>query len=509
MLKKATGPNRGGVGSWLRRKFTRKGRPAESGDLSGNEGPDTLADDYNQQDYDQEASGDLAYCPACVELNEYRRESKRRFYYLIPLPASIAAKLTPSTMDFRVRTYSEIDKKLPLPGKTDKGGRLSSNEKRRKQIVDYLASHDKDRRLENFLAPCHDADLHFLGGNIEVEQDLSKDKCWRGGLAVAISRRHWSEQFMIVTRDQLILQRSRDSKRVVISIAIADILSVRAVLPELCPLDSVGFLEVETHTRVFTFMVRSDMQINGWLEAFVTLGIMPTAEGTLARRGQRTGNVYREEVYIARPACWKTDKKRVYNYRRIQFKGLASPQPNELIERILATAFFLCQADAGKLMDSEWQRFWDDISLLQAVNLINLTDAQRLAFFLNLYHVMVLHGCLMFGPPPAWNHWNAFFNNISYVVSFELVSIAEIEYCVLRAAMAKSSLFTAVAMPAPPQTALPTLAMHAHKDFRLHFAINCGSLSLLAQVPIYTAERLDQQLDDVSTPVSPFHAMPS
>jgi len=62
--------------------------------------------------------------------------------------------------------------------------------------------------------------------------------------------------------------------------------------------------------------------------------------------------------------------------------------------------------------------------------------------------------------------------------------------------MAKTSLFSAVAMAAPPQTVLPGLEL-SRRDFRLHFAINCGSISLLPFVPIYNPCQLDDQLDEV------------
>lgn len=65
-----------------------------------------------------------------------------------------------------------------------------------------------------------------------------------------------------------------------------------------------------------------------------------------------------------------------------------------------------------------------------------------------------------------------------------------------RAAMSKTSHFTAVALTAPPQTLYPHLAISS-RDFRLHFAINCGSLSQIELVPIYYPTMLDAQLDEV------------
>jgi len=62
--------------------------------------------------------------------------------------------------------------------------------------------------------------------------------------------------------------------------------------------------------------------------------------------------------------------------------------------------------------------------------------------------------------------------------------------------MSKLSHFSAVALTAPPQTQFPHLALSS-RDFRLHFAINCGSLSQIELVPIYRWPTLDAQLDEV------------
>jgi hypothetical protein len=61
--------------------------------------------------------------------------------------------------------------------------------------------------------------------------------------------------------------------------------------------------------------------------------------------------------------------------------------------------------------------------------------------------------------------------------------------------MAKTSIFSGMVIASPPQTIFPGLAIN-HRDFRLHFAINNGSLSLIDNVPVYTANNLDFQLDD-------------
>lgn len=454
----------GGVSGWLRKKFTSKNKsPLDRPNAVETTGEQALEiSEYTMTDFEFEAIGDLRYCkmylkngcltamfdcsfcPACIELNEYKRDGRRRIYYVLPLPAWMQQKLEghpdAELLKYRVRTYSEITKRLALLQlvKSYKNGRISTNEKRRCQIVETMANlhAESHSRLEKLLYAQTEADHHFLGGNVEVEVEMGKDssKTWCGAVAVALSRRHWSEQYLILTKERMVLQRSRDSKKAAFSLPLSEIRSVRAVPHNYCPVPWLGFFEVETYSRVFTFMVRSDMQINGWLEAFMTAG---SASSVPSRLSGGKDSYIREEVFIAKPPCWKIDKKRVYNFRRIAISGqillnddksAATISPNNLSENILRAAFLLTQSDS----ETNWLRFWDLISQLQCVCLVGLTDTQRLCFFLNIYHVMVIHGCLMFGAPPGWNHWNAFYHQISYIIGFELVSIAEVEHCILR-----------------------------------------------------------------------------
>jgi hypothetical protein len=86
---------------------------------------------------------------------------------------------------------------------------------------------------------------------------------------------------------------------------------------------------------------------------------------------------------------------------------------------------------------------------------------------------------------------------LGYLVSFESISIAEIEYCILKASMMKSTSFTGLVIASPPQTIFPGLAIQ-HRDFRFHYAINNGSSSLLETVPVFTPSNLDDQLDEIT-----------
>ena len=146
-----------------------------------------------------------------------------------------------------------------------------------------------------------------------------------------------------------------------------------------------------------------------------------------------------EDSYLAKSGCWKLDKKRIFNYRRIIFNPVYLPErdknivPAELIESILLAASYLNSPQAQEKGSIRiWVRFLDDISLLQTINLSKLAERERAAFLLNLYHAMVLHACVVVAPPQAWNNWNYFFNNITYLLSYEVVSIAELEHNIIR-----------------------------------------------------------------------------
>ena len=107
---------------------------------------------------------------------------------------------------------------------------------------------------------------------------------------------------------------------------------------------------------------------------------------------------------------------------------------------------------------------------------------------------MVLHGCLVIGPPPSWKNWNSFFNNIAYIVSYEMISIAEVEHNILRAKMSRPSSLQFIQIP---QSKFPGLAI-TNRDFRFNFCINSGAKSMPAVVPIYKPESLDDQLDEMT-----------
>ena len=127
-----------------------------------------------------------SYCPASVELNDLRRDYRRRVFYVFPISELYKLQhtneggrgdplnsdvVTPSIPLIRFRTYTEIVKAmalLPVP-RLHKNKRLSDNEIRRRQIVESFRALLKQNnaaaitKLWQMLGPVTEIDCSFFG----------------------------------------------------------------------------------------------------------------------------------------------------------------------------------------------------------------------------------------------------------------------------------------------------------------------------------------------------------
>jgi hypothetical protein len=454
--------------------------------------------DYVDPDYEMEAFQDLSFCPMGIKIIDHKSNRYRfNYYYMMNItPLIKILPITSSTISanhdhipIRLKSYGEIAKHLsliPFP-KMYKNKKLSLVEQRRRQIIESYrlmlknattSSSEGMKNLKSFLLPISEIENAFLGGNITLYEKYDKENydriiSWEGYIAMALSRRHFTEYYLIVTRESLVIRKNRDSKKTIFSIPCDRIVSVQSLPNEYCPIPEFNILQIETYCRCYYFLVRSNLQVNQWLEVFITIlgnkcmnspyrmidltidkstiTYQTPSPQQRTRMNNNYGNAVSggngspnggnnsliannnnnssnsgnlgigttgyedQEVYYERPVDWKADKRRIYNYRRIFFTAMVgerynSVSPNDLILSILKTIFFLNESE-NTATEYDWVKFWDEISLLQCIDLRKLTEIEKTAFFLNLYHVMVLHGQLVFGPP---NHglWNAFFSNI-------------------------------------------------------------------------------------------------
>jgi hypothetical protein len=115
---------------------------------------------------------------------------------------------------------------------------------------------------------------------------------------------------------------------------------------------------------------------------------------------------------------------------------------------------------------------------------------QRLAFWINVYNALVLHGIVRLGVRASVRRvWN-FFGRVSYRIGGHVVSLDDVEHGVLRDNRRR---------PWPPLRPFgardPRRALAVSPpDPRFHFAITCGAASC-PPVGVYRAEAIDGQLE--------------
>ena len=146
----------------------------------------------------------------------------------------------------------------------------------------------------------------------------------------------------------------------------------------------------------------------------------------------------------------------------------------ELVRAMLAGDRVRVEATAARLRHVEPER---------------LTRNERLAFWINAYNALAMHGVLRLGVTrTVWQVWN-FYGRVSYRVGRYVLSLDEIEHGILRANRRR-------ALPPWPSFGRrdPRRSLAVDPiDARIHFALNCAAASC-PPVGIYRAGAIDAQL---------------
>ncbi|XP_073702390.1 uncharacterized protein [Garra rufa] len=136
-----------------------------------------------------------------------------------------------------------------------------------------------------------------------------------------------------------------------------------------------------------------------------------------------------------------------------------------------------------------FERYCDLAVQLQRVELLSLSREEKLAFFINIYNALVIHGNLRLGfPKNIWQRYR-FFNYVSYFIGGEVFTLQDIENGVLRGnRKGVAQLLKPFSRNDPRlQVALPDV------EPLVHFALNCGAKSC-PPIKTYTAQDIDSQL---------------
>jgi hypothetical protein len=140
---------------------------------------------------------------------------------------------------------------------------------------------------------------------------------------------------------------------------------------------------------------------------------------------------------------------------------------------------------------SEYISYQEMAAQLQGFDLATLSSPEeKLAFWINLYNTIVVHGIIELEITSSVREIPDFFTHVSYQIGEFSFSPDEMEHGVLRA------------NARPPYRIFPVFRKHDPRrqfslqqvDPRVHFALVCGSRSC-APIRFYEAERIDEQLE--------------
>jgi hypothetical protein len=313
-------------------------------------------------------------------------------------------------------------------------------------------------------------------------------------VARAISDRHWVEEWTKIADGNISFyppERGKARYRV----SLSSIVRAERLDANLCPyFPKYHFMAIETVGRRIYLMFASESERDEWV-IFLCKELSASSDDASSIQSKNSSNSDQllkvddpSEEFLHKSSMWDCKQRRILNCRQFSFH---KQQVDALALGKEALSRALAREDSNVAALGE---FLDCAAKLKNVNANKLNDNERLAFFLNLYHTLLIHAFLVLGPPDNGFKWISYFNTISYQCSDDIFSLAELEHCIIRAAMSYPTQFISRFVIPKSKYSFGL----AKPDYRINFALNCGSVSNPAAVPIFDADDMDQQLEVVS-----------
>jgi len=400
-------------------------------------------------------------CPGYIDL--YDKNGTLRFY------AVVTNKKETLLYDYSSFSLTSSELKMFSP-------RLSSAEKRRRQIGLMLLS--KQDWMKKDVSPASVTSALLKENNNET-------------VARALCEYHWVEEEMTIVSDSVGLFDPYN-KNCKLRIPLNSILNVQKMdlNSKTTPyFHGYYFFSIETLGRTHYFMVSEEAN---FIHHMVSL---------LKTSSKQT--IYQSNQFLHKSTMFSMAQRRILNCRLFAFNSedILKLEPCSLSELVLE-GFLILMTDKDKVNNStqifdnqgyytKLTQVLDSAAALKVVSLKKLNTTEKTAFFINLYHIMIMHAYLVLGPPTKSFKWLSYFNMISYQCDDDVFSLAELEHCIIRCNMNYPQMpFSKYVLPKSKYF----MALHI-QDFRINFALNCGSLSNPGTIHVYNSNNLDSMLD--------------
>jgi len=170
---------------------------------------------------------------------------------------------------------------------------------------------------------------------------------------------------------------------------------------------------------------------------------------------------------------------------------------SQTIRKLTLKLFAEFLSEDGKYVDYKgmstsplWDKFKTLVTQLQRIEIASLSSDERLAFFINIYNVLVIHGIVERGVPTSMYSRYKFFSSVSYMIGGLSYSLNDIENGILRSN--RSSMATLYKKPFKDGDPRLSVALEQVEP-RIHFALNCGAKSC-PPIKTFTGEEVQQEL---------------
>lgn len=439
-------------------------------------------------------------CPAWIDI--YKSKNRYHRLYAFVLPGSSKTLLRSSTSFSNYvssssnTTFADVAFSM--------SSRLSSAEKRRRcmglALADmYAGAEIYANQIYELVTPVEK--LFLQRDNFETS--CKGEGRMDGLVARALSEYHWIEEYTVMTKNSISFYSPDTTKnKFSCRVIIEDIIDVEKLDPDNSPsVPGYYFLSFSTLARTYYLMLSSESDCENWITNLAQniahkkgsdCGSISTVDNNSVRS---INTLWENQIddpskeFLHKSTMWNYEKRRILNCRKFAFN---SSKHNRSEEKIICEVlqYALDPSESG-IEEHNLQLFLDGAADLKTIHLSNLHETQKLAFFINLYHIMIIHAYLVLGPPSSSFKWISYFNKISYQCADEIFSLAELEHCIMRSTMSYPSQFMSkYILPKSRYSFAMKLS-----DFRINFALNCGSLSNPSSIPIYNSHNLDDMLN--------------
>ena len=139
----------------------------------------------------------------------------------------------------------------------------------------------------------------------------------------------------------------------------------------------------------------------------------------------------------------------------------------------------------------EYDAYLQKAVILRNFDLTQLKERQeKLAFWINLYNTMVIHGVIDWDIRESVKERNGFFTRLKYDIGGHLFSLSEIEHGILRGNSRPPYRVFRPFRREDPRLPFAVTPL----DPRIHFTLVCGSRSC-PPIGFYTSEEIEEQLE--------------